>query len=414
MKGRFTLLFNWIFRFFYRLIFSVLILALGIGGALSDPSVSFEQFIKTFETKALQNGISAQTYQRYMGNIELDPKILERISAQPEFTTPIWEYIETRVSDDRIGHGVEAIAQNRELFTSIASKYGVDPFLLAAIWGIETNYGAVLKNRSLVKPIIPSLASLVFADRGRVLQDEKQLIAALKLVQGGAEEVSLVGSWAGALGHLQVLPSVILASGVDGDADGIVDVNLSLVDALATSASLLKSFGYESGVDWGYEVKLPDGFDYAIASQRQMRPVEFFANLGVERVAGREFIDLEQGVFLYVPAGSFGPKFLMTGNYLVLKSYNASDSYALAVAHLSDRLKGSGSFISDWPRQAEFPNREQRIQIQQSLADLGYYEGRIDSFIGPATQAAYQKFQLSRGLVPDGFVTLEALELLGQ
>ena len=398
--------------------FWFLVLVTGVGVAFSHPlpsgeqSERFEQFIRDFEAKALQNGIGSEIYWQNMGSMELDQSILERISTQPEFITPIWEYIDIRVSRDRIAHGMEAMAQNRELFTIIGARYGVDPFLLAAIWGIETNYGAVLENTSLVKPIIPSLASLVFAGRGRVLQDEKQLIGALKLVQGGVDANSLVGSWAGAMGHLQVLPSVILDRGVDGDGDGIVDVNLSLADALATSASLLKSFGYENGVDWGYEVELPEGFDYALASREQMRPVGFFADLGVARVAGRRFLDLDQEVFLYVPAGSRGPKFLITRNYLVLKSYNASDSYALAVAHLGDRLKGGGEFVADWPRQEKFPSRDQIMQIQQRLADLGYYGGRIDGFIGPLTQAAYQEFQLSRSMVPDGFVTVDALRFL--
>ncbi len=385
----------------------------GGGSAMAHPDGDFEQFIRDFEARALQNGITVQTYRRVMENVELDPEIADRVNFQPEFATPIWEYLERRVSGDRIAHGMEAMEQNRQLFREMARRYGVDEYVLAAIWGIETNYGAVLENRDIVKPIIPSLASLVYGERGRVLLDERELIAALKLVQNGSAPGALVGSWAGAMGHLQVLPSVILERGVDGDGDGVVDVNLSLADALATSASLLRSFGYESGADWGYEVRLPDGFDYSLALQADMRPVGFFAGLGVERVADRKFADLEQQVFLYVPAGSKGPKFLMGKNYRVLKSYNASDSYALAVAHLSDRLRGAGPLISDWPRQARFPNREQRMLIQQKLAGLGYYGGRIDGFIGPLTRAAYQKFQMSQGLVPDGFVTLEALELLG-
>lgn len=399
--------------FFRKTIIAIGFITLSAGSGLAGPSINFEQFIENFENKALASGVSTEVYRRVMGEIELDPTIVERITGQPEFSTPMWEYLDRRVSVDRIGHGIEAIAQNRQLLTSIAAKYGVDPFLLAAIWGIETNYGAILENREWVKPIIPSLASLVFAKRGRVLRDEKELIAALKLVQNGALANSLLGSWAGAMGHLQVLPSIILSSGVDGDGDGKVDVHTSLADALATAAALLKSFGYQTGVDWGYEVSLPDGFDYSLASQRQLRPLEFFSNLGVKRVASRKFIDLEQPVFLYIPAGGEGPKFLMTRNYLVLKSYNASDSYALAVAHLSDRLRGGGKFISDWPRQTKFPNREQRLQIQQRLADLGFYGGRVDGFIGPITQAAYQKFQISAGLTPDGFVTLDALGLLG-
>jgi len=405
--------FSGIYRFFRLLMVGAFMFVFGTGTGFADQGVSFKKFIEDFESKAVASGVSRAIYRQVMGEIEHNPEIWERIVAQPEFSTPIWQYIETRVSSDRIEHGFAAIEKNRQLLNAIGESYGVDPFLLAAIWGIETNYGEVLENRGIVKPIIPSLASLVYAQRGRVLLDEKELIAALKLVQNGTPASSLIGSWAGAMGHLQVLPSVVLANGVDGDGDGLVDVNKSLADALATSATLLKSFGYQSGVDWGYEVILPADFDYTLASRQQMRRIDFFVDLGVKRVAGRKFMDLDQQVFLYVPTGNKGPKFLMTKNYLVLKSYNASDSYALSVAHLSDRLKGGQNFISDWPRQTKFPNREQRLQIQQRLADLGFYSGRIDGFIGPITQAAYQKFQLSLSMVADGFVTLEALQLLG-
>ncbi len=383
------------------------------GEAQSAPVGTFEQFLAGFEAKATANGIKRNTYRAAIADLTRDTSIAGLISGQPEFTTPIWEYLERRVSAGRINRGRAAYARNKALFTNIGQRYGVDPFILAAIWGIETDYGAVLGNTNLIKPVVRSLASLAYERRGRVQQDEAELIAALRLIQDfGYTSQTLVGSWAGAVGHLQVSPSVLTANATDGNGDGKVDPHTSLADALATSAVLLNAFGYQKGLDWGYEVQLPAGFDFAIATRNEFKPVSFFATRRVTRVAGRQFVNLEDQVFLYLPAGKHGPKFLMTPNYLVLKAYNFSDSYALSVAHLTDRLKGSGPFISEWPRNTKFPNLSQRTDIQKWLRDLGYYRGDVDGRIGPITQEAYQMFQRSIGLPADGFVTLDAFERL--
>jgi membrane-bound lytic murein transglycosylase B len=265
---------------------------------------------------------------------------------------------------------------------------------------METDYGSVLDNPKLIRPIVRSLATLVHQRRGRLAEDEADFIAALLLAQQLGDPEAVVGSWAGAIGHLQVNPSNVIKYGADGDGDGRVDLNGSLADALATSANYLRGYGYRPGVDWGFEVVLPDGFDYLLADR------------GVARVKGREFADLNQDVFLYVPTGKDGPKFLMTPNYLVLKDYNFSDSYALSVAHLTDRLKGGGAFVSDWPRGTKFPNLAQRKAIQEALIRLGLLTGDVDGRIGPISQAAYAKFQASRGEVADGFITLRSYEEL--
>jgi membrane-bound lytic murein transglycosylase B len=265
----------------------------------------------------------------------------------------------------------------------------------------------------LIRPIIRSLATLTYEQRGRVELDEAEFIAALKLVQQGPLNAqTLVGSWAGAIGHLQVNPTTILKYGTDGDGDGKVDLVHSLPDALATSAVFLKSLGYKPGIDWGYEVVLPKGFDYLLASREALRPLKFFADLGVRRANGKSFGDQGVPVFLYVPAGQNGPKFLMTGNYLVLKGYNFSDSYAMSVGHLADRLKGAGEFATPWPRRTKFPNLAQREAIQRALNKLGLLSGTSDGRLGPITQQAYAKFQASRGEVADGFISLSAYEEL--
>jgi len=222
----------------------------------------------------------------------------------------------------------------------------------------------------------------------------------------------LVGSWAGAIGHLQVNPSNVIAHGADGDGDGHVDLHRSLADALATSAKFLIDLGYRPGLDWGFEVDVPTGFDYLLATRDSLFPVSFFAERGITRVRGRAFADPATPVFLYAPAGRNGPKFLMTANYLVLKGYNFSDSYALSVAHMTDRLKGGGAFASSWPRDTKFPNLEQRMAIQRALIRLGLYEGVVDGRIGPISQAAYAQFQAAQGLVADGFITYRSYEEL--
>ncbi len=381
--------------------------------ALAQPVESFDSFIRNFEAKAVAAGVDPDVYQQATAGLTPDPNVPQLVTSQPEFTTPMWDYIDGRVTSGRIERGRAAIDRNIPLFDAVGQRYGVDPYVLGAIWGLETDYGAVLGNTKLIRPIIRSLATLVHQRRSRLKEDEQDLIAALLLVQHGPLDASeLVGSWAGAIGHLQVNPSNVLRHGTDGDNDGAIDLHHSLADALATSASFLRGLGYQPGLDWGFEVEVPANFDYLLATREELRPVSFFAERGVRRVKGREFADLRTPVFLYAPAGKDGPKFLMTQNYLVLKGYNFSDSYALSVAHLTDRLKGSGPFVNDWPRRTKFPNLAQRKAIQQALIDLGLYDGAVDGRIGPISQAAYARFQASRGEVADGFITLESYEEL--
>ena len=332
-------------------------------------------------------------------------------SVADDDTHPALFPFQRRLTSWAIERGRAALSRNGDLFAAIGQTYGVDPYVLGAIWGMETDYGAVLSNDGLIRPIVRSLATVAWQQRSRFIEDKADLIAALRLTEatGG---VSPVGSWAGAIGHLQVNPSNVIAHGTDGDGDNRVDLHNSLPDALATSATYLRRLGYQPGLDWGFEVVVPAGFDYLLADREQMRPIRFFAERGVTRVAGRPFGSLDVPVFLYVPAGKDGPKFLMTGNYLVFKGYNFSDSYAMAVAHLTDRLKGGGAFVTPWPRHTSFPNLAQRKAIQEKLGQLGLYAGAVDGRIGPVTQAAYARFQAQTGQVADGFVTRQAYESL--
>ncbi|MBI4045876.1 MAG: lytic murein transglycosylase, partial [Devosia nanyangense] len=327
----------------FRVPLIVLALALLAVPALAQSQESFGSFIRSFEAKAVAAGVTRETYRRATDGLTEDPNVPNLVTTQPEFTTPVWDYIDKRVSNERIGQGQKAMGEQKALFAAAGQRYGVDPYLLGAIWGIETYYGTILSNTKYVKPIIRSLATVVHHRRARLKEDEQDLIAALLLVQRGPLDAKhLVGSWAGAIGHLQVNPSNVLKYGTDGDGDGQIDLHDSLADALATTSRFLIGLGYQPGMDWGYEVQLPEGFDYTLAGREGYRTIGFFADRGVTRVGNRKFPDPGTPVFLYVPAGKTGPKFLMTPNYLVLKGYNFSDSYAMAIAHLTDRLKGAG------------------------------------------------------------------------
>lgn len=389
--------------------FVALLLILMTGPALAQ--ADFAGFLQSLRSEAVASGVNGATYDALTQGLTPDPRVPNLVETQPEFTTPVWDYIDTRISAGRIQRGQAALERNAALFSSIGQAYGVDPYLLGAIWGMETDYGAVLSNDSLIRPIVRSLATVTFQRRSRFAEDKADFFAALRLAEANGG-VSPVGSWAGAIGHLQVNPSNVIAHGTDGDGDGRIDLHGSLADALAASAKFLRDLGYAPGIDWGFEVTVPQNFDYLLATREQLRPISFFTERGIARVSGRPFNDPSIPVFLYVPAGHTGPKFLMTGNYLVLKGYNFSDSYAMAVAHLTDRLKGTGPYATPWPRNTAFPNLAQRQAIQQALKNLGFYDGAVDGRLGPITQAAYAKFQAARGEIADGFITRAAHDAL--
>lgn len=391
---------------------SVAVVLLWALPAAAQPEESFDTFKERFEITAVAAGVDPTFYWSVMDSVTEDPEIAKRIDEQSGFATPIWDYISTHVTARRVVDGRAALAVYRPLFDRVSEEYGLDPYLLSAIWGMETNYAADHGSSHHFVPLVPELANVVYQRRPSVARDEAELIAALRIAQDqGFAPDELMGEWPGGIGHMQVLPSLVLALGQDGDGDGRVDVHNSLADALETAASFLQALGYEPGLDWGLEVTVPSGFDYESTGNLVFRPLQYFADRGVEPAEGREFLDPETEVALYTPAAS-GPKFLVTRNYDVLKEYAHSDAYALAVSFLADRIKGLGETVALEPREIVFPNEQQRFEIQEWLAALGYYEGEIDGLIGPLSRAAYAQFQADRGMVADGVVTTQSHALL--
>jgi len=391
----------------------VLLLALAPWPLAAHADAGFRQWIEGFYPQARQAGISRSTYQAVFKNVsEPDPEVLAAARYQPEFVTPVWDYLNTRVTADAIRRGREMARQYRQWLDRIEAKYGVDRYILLAIWSMESSYGAALKRHSVLRGVIRSLATLAYADPRREKFARRQLIAAMRIVQSGDITVAgLRGSWAGAMGHTQFIPTSYEHWAVDIDGDGKRDVWNSPPDALASAANLLADNGWRSGKTWGYEVKLPADFDYARIEQEGIR-LRRWAALGVQRVNGSPFSDPGDQAILKMPAGARGPAFLMLKNFFVLKRYNNADQYALAVGYLADRLKGGPALSTAWPRDAAALNSAERRELQTRLSKLGLYTGAIDGAIGPISRASIRQYQIQNGLRVDGFASASLLNKL--
>lgn len=348
-----------------------------------------------------------------LGGFEPDRSVVERAGSQAEFVRPIWDYLDSAVSDRRLQNGLEMLGRYGGTLDRIEARYGVDKYVLLAIWGMESSYGAVLENGDIVKNTIRSLATLAYMGGSRRRYGAQQLIAALKILQrGDVTARNMVGSWAGAMGHTQFIPTTYEAYAVDFDGDGRRDIWSSPADALASAANYLKESGWENGKTWGYEVVLPRGFDYRLADDRAARSLADWEKLGVRRALGSGFPRPEDQAALLVPSGAGGPAFLMLKNFRVIKRYNNADAYALAVGHLADRLHGYGAFRQTWPRDEKPLARDERMELQRLLSRLGLYDGAIDAKIGNGTRAAIRTFQQSAGLTADGYASDKLLQHL--
>ncbi len=369
---------------------------------------AFQAWINGFRSRAAAQGISTATFNQAFRGVEYDNDVIRRDRNQSEFTKTLWEYLDSAVSDSRVSNGRAALRQHRSRLNRIEATYGVDKEVVLAVWGMESNYGNHRGNMD----VIQSLATLAYdGRRGRFF--EQQLIAALKILQAGdVAPRKMTGSWAGAMGHTQFIPTSYLAYAVDFTGDGKRDIwSDDPSDALASTAAYLKRFGWVKGQPWGVEVKLPRGFNYSLASRSIKKSPADWARLGVTGMDGRPVPNHGTGALL-LPAGANGPAFMVFKNFSVIERYNAADAYVIGVGHLSDRISGAGEFQAKWPRGDRSLTFRERQELQRRLTRAGFNTGGVDGKIGPNTLAAIRAYQSAKGLVPDGFASLGLLKHL--
>ncbi len=371
-------------------------------------AAGFDAWVAGFRVEARAAGISAATLASAFDGVEFNPRILELDAYQPEFTRPVWEYLATAVSPSRIARGREMMARHGELLAQVSRHHGVDAAYIVAIWGMETDYG----RRFGEFDVIEALATLAYQGR-RQRFGQEQLMAALRILErGDIEPRAMVGSWAGAMGHTQFIPTTYLDYAVDWDADGARDLWGSLGDAFASTAHYLRRAGWRTGASWGMEVRLPADFDWSLSGPETQLDVARWSALGVTRTDGAPLPPLDGAGAIVAPSGHQGPRFLILDNFRAILRYNNSTSYALAVGHLADRLRGGGPIIASWPTWQRPLSRADRLELQRLLARLGYDPGGVDGIVGPRTRAAVKSFQQDRGLPPDGHPDSEILERL--
>lgn len=373
---------------------------------------SFKQCLNTLKTEAIQSGISSRTFHELTDHIVPDENLLEKLNYQPEFKTPIWDYMAALVDDERIKFGKNMLAEHRYTLDKISKQYGVDPATIVAIWGIESNFGQNQGKYFLIE----SLSTLSCIGHRQAFF-RKQLLAAMRIIQSGdISSDRLVGSWAGAFGHTQFMPTTFERIAIDFDKDGRRDLMDDIPDALASTANYLKKNGWITGQPWGVEVKLPHGFNPTGHSRTQKKTILYWAHKGLTGINGDAIATLAGSdklkAGLFMPAGLNGPVFLVFKNFDVIYSYNAAESYALAIAHLSDRLKNDKPFVTPWPTDNLGLSRIERRTLQTLLLQRGYDIGDIDGIIGKNTRKAIKAEQTRLGMKADGRASHNILNAL--
>jgi membrane-bound lytic murein transglycosylase B len=379
--------------------------------AILAAAQNFPNCIEGLWPEAAKRGVTRATFDTYTHGLTPDLRIMDLMDAQPEFTKAFWEYLDLLVSDNRIKRGREILAQYRPIFDAMEKAYGVDRHIVTAIWGIESNFGTSGGERSVVR----STATLACVGRRQAYFRDEFLAALEILNHGDIDPDKLKGSWAGAFGPTQFMPTSFKRFAVDFDGDGRRDVVDSVPDLVASTANNLKLDGWAPGQTWGYEVALPQGFDYLLADGAKAMPVKEWENLGVARINGKGFPRPADRATLFLPAGVTGPAFLMLNNFRVLMKYNPAEAYALAIGHLADRMRGEPAFVTAWPRQERVLSSAERYEMQQHLVRLGFDIGsEPNGRINAKSRSAIRNFQTAQGLVPDGFATAGTLDLLRQ
>jgi len=382
--------------------------ALGLATAIPPAfGKGVDGFIDATWARAKARGVSRKVFNAAMGDFAPVTKVLDLSKKQPEFVSTVADYVGKRVTDQEAGTGRSMRGEWTKTLGVIAERYGVQPEIVLGIWGIETHYGNYMGGTNTVH----ALATLTYGGY-RAEYFGGELITALEILQGGhVSPGSMVGSWAGAMGHPQFMPSSFMKYAVDFKGDGHEDIWGSVPDALASIGNYLKSFGWRAGETWGYEVTLPADFNYQNVWSGITATLGDWAGVGVKRANGKPFPRKDDTAKLYMPMGGNGPVFAVLANFGVIKRYNSSDSYALAVGHLADRILGAKGFARPWPKDTAL-NKNDRMQVQALLARRGYEVGTPDGVIGPKTRAAVIDWQSRAGLLPDGHVSGNLLRAL--
>lgn len=358
----------------------------------------FSSCLATLRAEAASRGAPTSSFERWTKGLAPDLSVLDFLDYQPEFRTPVWDYLAGLVDDERVADGLAMRTKWAEALAAASERYQVDGETIVAIWGVESNYGRNFGKR----PLLVSLATLsCFGRRQAYFRGE--LLSTLKILDTGEIAAErLVGSWAGAFGHTQFMPSTFLRLAVDGDGDGKRDLIDSVPDALASTANFLRRAGWRTGETWGFEVVLPAGFDTSVAGRSNKQALSQWVARGVRRADGQPIVAGNAAAALLLPAGPRGPAFLVLRNFDVLYGYNAAETYALAIAHLSDRLRGGEAFVTPWPTDDAGLSRRERRELQTLLAARGHPIGEIDGIIGSGTRPAIRAEQQRLGLAADG------------
>jgi membrane-bound lytic murein transglycosylase B len=379
---------------------------------LALPAQSFagrdQACVEALWPAAKASGVKRETFDRAFQGFDSDPEVVEQANYQPEYVKPIGEYLDRLVSDKRVETGKAKLAEYQALLGSLETRYGVDRHVIVAIWGVESNYGTQPGDKNVIR----SLATLICTGT-KAKFAKPQLISALRILQHGDVSLDAMnGSWAGAMGHTQFIPTTYSSFAVDQDGDGKRDIWGNIPDALASTASYLKKSGWQTGQAWGYEVALPKGFDPKRVSESTLKPLSDWQRMGIVRVNGQAYPRPSDKASLFAPEGARGPAFLVLNNFRTILHYNVAKSYALAVGNLSDRLRGGGPLVHPWPTDETHLSLEQRTEFQRLLIAHGYMTGEPDGVIGPATLEAVKTYQRSKGLGVDGFPSLTLLKAL--
>jgi len=371
-------------------------------------ATSFSDCLAGLRGAALAGGVEAATFDKVTRGLTPNPDVLAMAEVQPEFKTPIWDYLAGLVDEERVNDGRAMMARYGQALALAQSRFGVDQATIAAVWGVESDFGRSFGTR----PVVQSLATLTCGGGRRAGYFRSEFIAALKIIQhGDIDPAQFNGSWAGAFGHTQFMPSTFLRVAVDLDGDGRKDLINSVPDALGSTAAYLRKGGWVPGVEWGYEVRLPE--HYAGPSGRTRKEaMASWAARGFTRIDGQQ-LPSGGSAGLLLPAGPAGPAFLVTRNFDAIYSYNAAESYALAIALLSDRLRGRHGLVAAWPTNDPGLSRADRREVQALLMRRGYdLDGKADGVIGTKTKQAISDFQSRSGLHPDGRACASVLAAL--